>query len=282
MLCFADIFLQSGMLPSLNQPFEGYNRDSGTDYSRNSGVDFNRNSGLEYRNSGTDYRTNSTDYRTSGTDYRSSGTDYRTSGTDFSRTSGTDYTPQHGSRRSSVDSRMNSGLSHLNIGPASPYESQNASQVSLMSNLQHQRGITSSGPPRASITVPVSPLSGRSSVRGNQAPRIAPVINPNPRGVSGMPDPTAAAPTKGYAWAFPDSRPDSEASSRITESRIAENRISENRLSESRLSESSSPERSLSRQGSFAASINSSLYTAEANMPPGQRRFDDGKPIFDR
>ncbi|KAF2228937.1 hypothetical protein EV356DRAFT_512085 [Viridothelium virens] len=263
----------SGNLPSLNKPFEGYNRDSGTDYSRNSGADFNRNSGTDYRNSGTDYRNSGTDYRNSGTDYRSSGTDYRTSGTDFSRTSGiTDYTPQHESRRSSIDSRMNSGMSHLVIGPSSPYnESQNASQVSLASNLQHQRGITSSVPPRSSGTAPLSPLSGRSSARSNQAPRIAPVINPNPRGVSGMPDPTAAAPTKGYAWAFPDARPGERAESRpVSRAPPPE---PEPEIS-GRNSEDSSPERSLSRQGSFAASINSSLYT-DPNLPPGQRRFDD-------
>ncbi|KAI9695284.1 MAG: hypothetical protein M1820_008746 [Bogoriella megaspora] len=249
---------QSSVLPSLNKGFEGYNhRDSGTDYSRNSGADlFNRHSGTDYRRSGhTDYRNSGTsDFRNS--DYRSSGTDYRGSGfTDISRTSGTEYTPQLESRRSSVDSRMNSGLAHLGInGPSSPYESQNASQVSLASNLQHQRGVTSSVPPRSSGSGPMSPLSGRASVRSN-APRIAPVINPNPRGVSGMPDPTAAAPTKGYAWAFPDAPTPS--------------------IEEKDSSDESSPEKSLSRQASFAASsVHSGMVNGD-QLPPGQRRFDD-------
>lgn len=158
------------------------------------------------------------------------------------------------SRRSSVDSRMNAGMTHLAISPSSPYESQNTSRVSLVSSLQQQRGITTdqrqSGPP-------LSPLGPRDSVRSNQAPRRAPVINPNPRSVSGMPDPMAAAPTKGFPWAFPDAEPDERRGSSSGDSSIER-------------STRSIP----SRQNSFATSINSSIY-AEA-LPPGQKRFEDG------
>ncbi|KAJ4406705.1 hypothetical protein N0V91_004395 [Didymella pomorum] len=106
------------------------------------------------------------------------------------------------SRRSSVDSRMNVGMGHLQISPASPYDSQNTSRVSLVSNLQQQRGITNPDQ-RVNGVSPLSPSVRNSGIRANHPPRRAPVINPNPRSVSGMPDPMAAAPTKGYAWAFP-------------------------------------------------------------------------------
>ena len=113
----------------------------------------------------------------------------------------TDAGSHFDSRRSSVDSRMNVGMGHLQISPASPYDSTNTSRVSLVSSLQQQRGITN---PDARINgaSPLSPPARNSAIRANHPPRRAPVINPNPRSVSGMPDPMAAAPTKGYAWAF--------------------------------------------------------------------------------
>lgn len=148
---------------------------------------------------------------------------------------------------------MNVGMTHLAIGPSSPYESQNASRVSLVSNLQHQRGITAN----QNGATPLSPLGPRAGPRGNHPPRRAPVINPNPRNVSGAPDPTAAAPTKGYAWAFPD-----EASP------------NERRGSSSGESSVGHP---ISRQNSYAASINSSIFTTDSTLPNGQKRFgDDG------
>lgn len=159
------------------------------------------------------------------------------------------------SRRSSVDSRMNAGMGHLAISPSSPYDGQNSSRVSLVSNLQQQRGIATTGAP-TNGAVPLSPLGPRNGIRANQ-PRRAPVIQPNPRSVSGMPDPTASAPTKGFAWAFPDEpSPDDRRAT----------------------SSDDSDERSIpSRQNSYAASINSSIYTTESNLPSGQKRFDDGK-----
>jgi hypothetical protein len=146
-------------------------------------------------------------------------------------------------------------MGHLAISPSSPYESVNASRASLVSNLQQQRGIATDN--RSSNPTPLSPVSQRSSVhRSNAAPRRAPVITPNPRAVSGMPDPTAAAPTKGFPWAFPDQEP------------------SEERRDSS--SGDSSMERSeMSRQNSYAASVNSSIYTADSTLPAGQKRFDD-------
>ncbi|KAJ4287969.1 hypothetical protein N0V90_011984 [Kalmusia sp. IMI 367209] len=166
---------------------------------------------------------------------------------------------QFDSRRSSVDSRMNAGMTHLAISPGSPYESQNASRVSLVSNLQQQRGITAVDQ-RPNGASPLSPLGPRAGPRMSQGgpPRRAPVINPNPRSVSGMPDPMAAAPTKGYAWAFPaepeiDRRGSSSGDSSVGHSMP-------------------------SRQNSFAASINSSIFTTDSGLPTGQKRLDDDIP----
>jgi hypothetical protein len=152
---------------------------------------------------------------------------------------------------------MNVGMTHLAISPSSPYDSQNASRVSLVSNLQQQRGITQPEP-RPNGIIPLSPLGPRAGPRTNPPPRRAPVITPNPRSVSGMPDPMAAAPTKGYAWAFPaDPEPDDRRGSS---------------------SGDSSTEHSIpSRQNSYAASVNSSIFTTDSNLPNGQKRFgDDG------
>lgn len=163
----------------------------------------------------------------------------------------------HDSRRSSIDSRFASNMNHLAISPSSPYDSQNASRVSLVSNLQQQRGITSAEQ-RPIGTSPLSPTSmHRNTPRATHQPRQAPVINPNPRGVAGMPDPTASNPTKGFAWAFPDEvDPNERRGSSSGESSVAH---------------------SMSRQNSYAASINSSIYTADSAMPNGQKRFgDDG------
>lgn len=158
-----------------------------------------------------------------------------------------DLAPHLESRRSSVDSRMHQGFGQLYInGPASPYESNNTSQVSLAASLRRPNGQT-----------PMSPLSARSSQRGHPAPRVAPPIMPIGRG-PGVPDPTAAKPTQGYAWAFPDSA-------------IPEER----RGSDSGESSTHGP----SRQNSFAASsVRSSIFSTDSQLPVGQRRFaDDGK-----
>ena len=147
-------------------------------------------------------------------------------------------------------------MTHLAISPASPYDSQNASRASLVSNLQHQRGITSPET-RSNGASPLSPMA-RSGPRANHPPRRAPVINPNPRSVSGMPDPMAAAPTKGYAWAFPaEFEPDDRRASSSGESSIERSTVP-------------------SRQNSFATSINSSIFNTDSKLPSGQQRLDDG------
>ena len=155
---------------------------------------------------------------------------------------------------------MNATMGHLSIHPQSPYESQNASRVSLVSNLQQQRGITNPDS-RPNGTSPLSP--NRAAPRANHPPRRAPVINPNPRSVSGMPDPMAAAPTKGFAWAFPADDYDHE-----------EKRTSSS--GESSVDRSNAP----SRQGSFATSVNSSIFTTDSKLPPGQQRLNDGTPPY--
>lgn len=159
-----------------------------------------------------------------------------------------DLAPHLDSRRSSVDSRMHQGLNNLYInGPASPYESANTSQVSLAASLRRPNGQT-----------PLSPLSSRAGPRQNQAPRVAPPIMPVGRG-PGVPDPTAAKPTQGFAWAFPDSAIPEE----------------ERRGSDSG---DSSLGQGISRQNSFAASsVRSSIFSTDSQMPSGQRRFEDGE-----
>lgn len=152
---------------------------------------------------------------------------------------------------------MNAGMTHLAISPGSPYESQNTSRASLVSNLQQQRGITGLDQ-RPNGASPLSPLGPRAGPRMSQRgpPRVAPVINPNPRSVSGMPDPMAAAPTKGYAWAFP-AEPENERRGSSSGDSSVEHSIP-------------------SRQNSFAASVNSSIFTTDSNLPTGQKRLDDG------
>lgn len=122
---------------------------------------------------------------------------------------------------------MNVNMGHLALNNASPYETTNASQTSLASSLQQQRGIAPL-PSKSNGMSPLSPMGRRNSRNSQPAPRRAPPIISNPR-LGGMPDPTASTPTKGYPWAFPDepdddmgdnSSPDSSRQNSVTASSI--------------------------------------------------------------
>jgi hypothetical protein len=162
-----------------------------------------------------------------------------------------DYHQPLDSRRSSIDSRVHTGISNLGLNnPTSPYESQNGSQVSLAASLR-----------RPNNGNPLSPLGSRNSIRssgggsGAAGPRVAPPIVGASR-VPGGPDPTAARPTPGFSWAFPDD-PIAEESRRESSSEESQHH-------------------SMSRTNSYAASsIRSSIFSNGEGLPYGQRRFDD-------
>ncbi len=159
------------------------------------------------------------------------------------------------SRRSSVASNgIHAGMHNLVLGPASPYTSNNASQTSLVSGLQRERGIQTNGYPGGAnrySTMSGGSISSFGSVRGGRggfaAGRVAPPILENPK----QEVYAAEAPTRGQAYAFPDpdgplplGRPPSE----------------------------------FSRRNSFAESFTSSIMTVESSrLPPGQH----GKYLHD-
>lgn len=149
----------------------------------------------------------------------------------------------HDSRRSSLDVRVHQGLDKLALNAQSPYGSTNASQASLVSGLQRERGIQTNGfrGPRSSGSLS-SPLGSRAgeSRSGFTAGRIAPPIAENPRSDIY----NAEAPTAGQAYAFPDP----EAPNRPTPR----------------------PPSAYSRRNSLADSYSSSIYTNDSRLPPGQ------------
>ncbi|KAI9770647.1 MAG: hypothetical protein M1835_006535 [Candelina submexicana] len=176
--------------------------------------------------------------------------------------------PSQSSRRSSVDTSIRNNMSQLVLGGNSPYGSANASQASLVSDLQRERGIPtdqhrlSNGlhPSRYPPTQP-SPLSpSESKVRlgssgGRRAPAVAPPIMPATR--TQWPNPNAKNPTPGAPYAFPDPTVARSSSGSDDQQR--------------------SPRQS--RRASLADSIGgSSIFTTDSRMPPGQKRLDDDLP----
>ena len=144
------------------------------------------------------------------------------------------------SRRSSVDSRIHQGLDKLQLNPTSPYGSTNASQTSIVSGLNRERGIQTNGyqGPRYATSGPMSPLGPRTSRGGFTAGRVAPPILENPRSDIY----NAEAPTAGQAYAFPDPEARPER-----------------------------PQSNYSRRNSYAESFTSSIYTTDSRLPPGQQ-----------
>lgn len=150
------------------------------------------------------------------------------------------------SRRGSVDGRIYSGMDSLRLGgPTSPYNaSANASQSSLASSLQQQRGIQTNGLRLSGGSI--SPHWSRNGIgRGVQSRlpgRIAPPILEDPRSENRF----ATEPVRGQAWAFPD--PDAQPTS-----------------------EPGRPGSTISRRNSQASSFTNSIYSELCRpLPPGQ------------
>jgi hypothetical protein len=146
------------------------------------------------------------------------------------------------SRRESVDSRINQGLSDMRLG-ASPYASNNHSTTSIGGTLHNARvprpGLDNLSVHR--ISNGYQPSAER--MPENKTVRTAPAIT----GPATSHIARAAEPTKGQAWAFPE-----EEIQRVH------------------------PHYSDSRRSSIAESVASSQMTAESRMPVGQRRLEDG------
>jgi len=117
--------------------------------------------------------------------------------------------------------------------------------------------------PPNSRPVPRSvPAEASDTYYNNIQNRIAPPIVPNPRQFGG-PDPTAARPTHGFPWAFPDSI-----------GTIQEERPKRRASSDE---DGAAAGYRMSRQNSFnAGSVRSSVMSTTDLVATGQRRFEDG------
>ncbi|KAH8820341.1 hypothetical protein F5884DRAFT_658121 [Xylogone sp. PMI_703] len=171
------------------------------------------------------------------------------------------------SRRESVDSRLGQNFGDLKLAN-SPYHSNNHSTASIQSTLAQQRNPGLTGERlSARFSNSYQPSSQRQPDTPNHRhslPRTAPTIT----GPSSGNIARAREPTKGQAWAWPD--PSEECHS---------NRFS---AAASRTDETISLQSTNildSRRNSFASSIdNSSIWTSDSRLPPGQRRLEDGMP----
>lgn len=150
------------------------------------------------------------------------------------------------SRRTSVDSRINQNFSEMRVG--SPYYAHNQSSSSIQNTLTTQRhprpGLENLSVHR--ISNGYQPSAERNpEPPSNRASRTAPVIGGPTAGTVAR----AAEPTKGQAWAFPDS----ETPKIVPNGHTFED----------------------SRRSSVAESFASSQFTSESRLPPGQRRLDE-------
>ncbi|KAI9806683.1 MAG: hypothetical protein M1825_006140 [Sarcosagium campestre] len=174
-------------------------------------------------------------------------------------------------RPTSVDVKMN------NLALASPMPSTNASQTSLSTGLQRERGINQESA-RTNGFKSSAPSSATTSLGRRVPGRIAPPISNDERSdwksqhsenptkgqpwafpdPESSPNPNAMKPTKGVPWAFPD--PELAARAPATP------REHEGSFNHSR-----------SRRGSLGAtSVSSSILTSDSRLPAGQMRLDDG------
>lgn len=151
------------------------------------------------------------------------------------------------SRRTSVDSRINQNFSDMRLA-GSPYYAHNQSSSSIQNTLTTQRhprpGLENLAIHR--ISNGYQPSAERNpETPSNRASRTAPVIGGPTAGTVAR----AAEPTKGQAWAFPDS----ETSRTASNGHVFDD----------------------SRRSSVAESFASSQFTSESRLPPGQRRLDE-------
>ncbi|KAK2043005.1 hypothetical protein LZ31DRAFT_595998 [Colletotrichum somersetense] len=150
-----------------------------------------------------------------------------------------------GSRRESVDSRINQNFHDMRLGGNSPYASHNQSTTSIQNALNQQRN------PRNGIdNLSVHRISNGYQPSNDRNPENPKIIRTAPAitGPATSNIARAAEPTKGQAWAFPEE----------DIQRIGPN--------DAYLD---------SRRSSIAESIASSQFTTESRLPPGQRRLDE-------
>ncbi|KAF6785178.1 Protein esc1 [Colletotrichum sojae] len=158
-----------------------------------------------------------------------------------------------GSRRESVDSRINQGFHDMRLGGNSPYASHNQSTTSIQNTLNQQRN------PRPGLdNLSVHRISNGYQPSNDRNPDPHPKIIRTAPAITGPATSNiarAAEPTKGQAWAFPE-----EEIQRI------------------------GPHDAYldSRRSSIAESMASSQFTTESRLPPGQRRLDEPTDFSNR